>query len=161
VSRIGERIHMTRKWVIVPAPCAQAHSLLKERRRSQESAPRKSAWLGRASTGRHPSERQKVLAPDCPQSGQLLRLRVNRVDSEMFQFFLDEVATAVPPVPRERQLLVMDKVSCHKAARLNWYHFGPVYCPAFRRTSTPSNGVLLRSQLTTVRSVPLRVAGVQ
>jgi transposase len=88
--------------------------------------------------------RQNVVGAVCPQSGQLFSLIVNGVDTDVFQFFLDEMAKAVPKVAGQRQLLVMDNASWHKAARLNWHHFEPVYLPAYSPDFNPIERLWLR-----------------
>jgi len=88
--------------------------------------------------------RQNVVGAVCPQSGQLFSLIVNGVDTDVFQFFLDEMAKAVPKVAGQRQLLVMDNASWHKAARLNWHHFEPVYLPGYSPDFNPIERLWLR-----------------
>ena len=41
------------------------------------------------------------------------------------------MAAAIPKRANRRQLVVLDNASWHKAARLNWHHFEPVYLPAY------------------------------
>lgn len=81
--------------------------------------------------------RQSVIGAVCPQDGALFSLMVDGVDTGVFQFFLDEMATAVPKRENKRQLLVLDNASWHKAARLNWHHFEPVYLPAYSPDFNP------------------------
>ena len=88
--------------------------------------------------------RQNVVGAVCPQSGQLFSLIVNGVDTDVFQFFLDEMAKALPNVPGQRQLLVMDNASWHKATRLNWHHFEPVYLPGYSPDFNPIERLWLR-----------------
>ena len=51
-----------------------------------------------------------------PQSGGLFCLIVDGVDADVFQFFLDETAKAIPKKKGMRQLLILDNASWHKAA---------------------------------------------
>jgi hypothetical protein len=75
--------------------------------------------------------RQNVVGAVSPQTGELFSLIVDGVDTDVFRFFLDQLAQTVPPQTGIRQLLVMDNASWHKAARLNWHHFEPVYLPGY------------------------------
>jgi len=79
-----------------------------------------------------------------PQSGQLFSLIVNGVDADVFQFFLDEWATAVPPKPGVRQVLISDNASWHKAARLHWHHFEPKFLPSYSPDFNPIERLWLR-----------------
>jgi transposase len=81
--------------------------------------------------------RQSVIGAVCPQDGALFSLVVDGVDTDVFQFFLDEMAAAIPKREDRRQLLVLDNASWHKAARLNWHHFEPVYLPAYSPDFNP------------------------
>jgi hypothetical protein len=62
------------------------------------------------------------------------------VDTDVFQFFLDEMAKAVPKKQRVRQLLILDNASWHKAARLHWHHFEPKVLPGNSPDLNPING---------------------
>jgi len=88
--------------------------------------------------------RQNVIGSVCPQTGQLFSLIVDGVDTDVFQFFLDEMAKAIPKVEGKRQLLVMDNASWHKAARLNWHHFEPTFLPAYSPDFNPIERLWLR-----------------
>lgn len=66
------------------------------------------------------------------------------VDTDGFQFFLDQLAQTVPKVQGVRQLLIMDNASWHKAARLNWHHFQPVYLLAYSPDFNPIERLWLR-----------------
>lgn len=88
--------------------------------------------------------RQSVVGAVCPQSGHLLSMTVDGVDTEVFQFFLDEMAQAVPRVEGQRQMLVLDNASWHKAKRLNWHHLEPLYLPAYSPDFNPIERLWLR-----------------
>ena len=62
----------------------------------------------------------------------------------MFQFFLDEMAKAVPKKEGVRQLLVLDNASWHKAARLHWRHFEPKFLPGYSPDFNPIERLWLR-----------------
>ena len=88
--------------------------------------------------------RQSVIGAVAPQSGQLFSLVMEGVDTEVFQFFLDEMAQAVPKKEGLRQLLILDNASWHKAGRLNWHHFEVKYLPAYSPDFNPIERLWLR-----------------
>lgn len=88
--------------------------------------------------------RQNVIGVVRPQDGQLFNLIVDGVDTDVFQFFLDQWAQAEPPVPGRRQVVVLDNASWHKAKRLNWHHFEPVALPAYSPDFNPIERLWLR-----------------
>ena len=88
--------------------------------------------------------RQNVIGSVCPQSGQLFSLVVDGVDTDVFQFFLDQMAQSVAKVEGKRQVLILDNASWHKAARLNWHHFEPLYLPAYSPDFNPIERLWLR-----------------
>ena len=92
--------------------------------------------------GRH--IRQNVIGAVAPQSGALFSLIVDGVDKDVFQFFLDQMAQAIPCKPGKRQMLVMDNASWHKSKSLNWRHFEPVYLPAYSPDFNPIERLWLR-----------------
>lgn len=73
--------------------------------------------------------RENVIGVVAPQSGGFFSLIVDGVDTDVFQFFLDEMAKAIPKKEGVRQLLILDNASWHKATRLNWHHFEPKFMP--------------------------------
>jgi transposase len=85
-----------------------------------------------------------VIGAVSPQSGALFSLIVDGVDTEVFQFFLDEMAKAVPSKEGVRQLLVVDNASWHKAARVNWHHFIPEFLPSYSPDFNPIERLWLR-----------------
>jgi transposase len=107
------------------------------RRWSQPGKPRTVPYLG-------DHIRLNVMGAVCPAKGRLFSLIVDGVDTDVFQFYLDEMAEAVAKEPAKRQLLVMDNASWHKAARLNWHHFEPVYLPAYSPDFNPIERLWLR-----------------
>jgi hypothetical protein len=52
--------------------------------------------------------RQNVIGAVAPQSGGLFSLVVDGVDTEVFQLFLDEMASAIPNKDGVRQILIVD-----------------------------------------------------
>jgi transposase len=88
--------------------------------------------------------RQNVIGVVAPQSGGFFSLIVDGVDTDVFQFFLDEMAKAVPKKKGVRQLLILDNASWHKAARLNWHHFEPKFLPGYSPDFNPIERLWLR-----------------
>jgi transposase len=88
--------------------------------------------------------RQNVIGFVAPQSGAFFSLIVDGVDTDVFQFFLDEMAKAVPKKESVRQLLILDNASWHKAARLNWHHFEPKFLPGYSPDFNPIERLWLR-----------------
>lgn len=79
--------------------------------------------------------RQRVIGAVTPASGERFSLVVDSVDKSVFQFFLDEMAQAVPGKLGVRKMLILDNASWHESAPLNWHQFEPKfpsgYSPAF------------------------------
>jgi transposase len=88
--------------------------------------------------------RQNVIGFVAPQSGGLFSLIVDGVDTDVFQFFLDEMAKAVPKKAGIRQMLILDNASWHKAARLDWHHFEPKFLPGYSPDFNPIERLWLR-----------------
>ena len=88
--------------------------------------------------------RQNVVGVVAPRSGQLFSLIVDGVDTDVFQFFLDELAKAVPPKPGVRPVLIVDNASWHKAARVHWHHFEPKFLPGYSPDFNPIERLWLR-----------------
>jgi len=88
--------------------------------------------------------RQNVVGAVSPQTGELFSLIVDGVDTDVFQFFLDQLAETGPKIEGVRQILVMDNASWHKAARLKWHHFEPVYLPGYSPDFNPIERLWLR-----------------
>jgi transposase len=88
--------------------------------------------------------RANVIGAVCPRDGQLLSVVVDGVDTDVFQFYLDQMAQAVPAIEGQRQVLVLDNASWHKAKRLNWHHFEPLYLPAYSPDFNPIERLWLR-----------------
>ncbi len=88
--------------------------------------------------------RQNVIGAVAPQSGALFSLIVDGVDTDVFQFFLDEMAKAIPKKEGVRQVLILDNASWHKAARLQWHHFEPKFLPGYSPDFNPIERLWLR-----------------
>lgn len=88
--------------------------------------------------------RQNVIGAVAPQSGNLFSLIVDGVDTDVFQFFLDEMAKAVPKKDGVRQILIVDNASWHRAARVNWHHFEPKFLPGYSPDFNPIERLWLR-----------------
>ena len=88
--------------------------------------------------------RQNGVGALSPQTGELLSLILDGGDTDGFQFFLDPLAETVPKQEGGRQLLVMDNASWHKAGRLDWHQFAPVYLPGDSPDYNPIERLWLR-----------------
>ena len=88
--------------------------------------------------------RQNVIGAVAPGSGGFFSLIVDGVDTDVFQFFLDEMASAIPRKEGVRQVLVMDNASWHKSPRLNWRHFEPMFLPSYSPDFNPIERLWLR-----------------
>lgn len=88
--------------------------------------------------------RQNVIGAVAPQSGQFFSLIVDSVDTDVFQFFLDEMAKAVPKKEGIRQILILDNASWHKGDKVNWHHFEPKFLPAYSPDFNPIERLWLR-----------------
>lgn len=81
--------------------------------------------------------RQNVVGAVNSRSGQLVSLIVPHCDTEIFQAFLDTMATEVPETQGKRVVLVLDNASWHKAKALRWHHIQPVYLPPYSPDFNP------------------------
>lgn len=88
--------------------------------------------------------RENVIGVVAPRSGELFSLIVDGVDTDVFQFFLDQLAQAAPPKPGVRQVLIFDNASWHKAARLHWHHFEVKFLPGYSPDFNPIERLWLR-----------------
>jgi transposase len=81
--------------------------------------------------------RANVLGAVAPQSGRFCSLIFDHCNTDVFQVLLDTMAVEVPAQPNKRMLLIVDNASWHKATRLNWHHFEPVYLPPYSPDFNP------------------------
>ena len=88
--------------------------------------------------------RENVIGAVAPQTGELFALTVDGVDGDVFQFFLDEMAKAIPPKEGRRDILILDNASWHKGTKVNWHHFEPKYLPAYSPDFNPIERLWLR-----------------
>lgn len=88
--------------------------------------------------------RANVIGAVCPASGELVTLIFNGVDTDVFQYFLNELAQAVPFDPSKRRILILDNASWHKASRLNWHHFQVQFLPPYSPDFNPIERLWLR-----------------
>ncbi len=101
-----------------------------------EGDPRpRSTWARKGShphnlqTGKH--IRLSAIGAVEPATGACSALLCDGCDSDVFQAFLDTLAAEHPPEPGRTFHLVLDNASWHKAKRLHWHHFTPVYLPPY------------------------------
>jgi hypothetical protein len=97
--------------------------------------------------------RQNVIGTVAPQSGQLFSLIPDGVDTDVFQFFLYDMAKAFPQKEGLRRVLLLDKASWHKAARLSWHHFEPKFLPGYSSDLNPIEGRWLRLKTASICSI--------
>lgn len=107
------------------------------RRWVQPGQPRTVPYLGR-------HLRQNVIGVVAPQTGRLFSLLFDGVDTDVFQFFLDELARAVPARPGVRPILILDNASWHKSRQLDWHHFEPKFLPPYSPDFNPIERLWLR-----------------
>lgn len=81
--------------------------------------------------------RQNVVGAVSPATGQLVSLIVPHCDTEVFQLFLDVMASEVPEKRNKKVILVLDNASWHKAKSLNWHHIEPLYLPPYSPDFNP------------------------
>ena len=97
-------------------------------------------WIKVGQTGRVTKNgdhlRMNVSGMVCPRTGEAFLCEFSHSDTEVFQAFLDE-ANRTLPLSRPRQLLVLDNASWHKAARLRWGRFEPLYLPPYSPDLNP------------------------
>ena len=87
--------------------------------------------------------RMNVTGVVCPRTGEAFMLEFTHSDTDVFQVFLNEANTAVNQ-RRPRQLLICDNASWHKAKRLDWGRFEPVFLPAYSPDLNPIERLWLR-----------------
>jgi transposase len=107
------------------------------RRWAQPGKPRTVPFLGE-------HIRQNVIGMVAPQSGAFFSLIVDGVDTDVFQFFLDEMAKAVAKKEGKRQVIILDNASWHKAKGLNWHHFEVKFLPGYSPDFNPIERFWLR-----------------
>ena len=88
--------------------------------------------------------RANVVGAVCPKTGQSFSMIFDGVDADVFQYFLDHLAEAIPPDPGKRRILILDNASWHKASRLCWHHFQCKFLPAYSPDFNPIERLWLR-----------------
>ncbi|MDP8240629.1 MAG: IS630 family transposase [Candidatus Hatepunaea meridiana] len=78
--------------------------------------------------------RENVIGAVHPRSGQFVSIIMTGVNKEVFQVFLDELASQT--IGRNI-LLIMDNASWHKAKSLKWHNIIPEYLPAYSPDLNP------------------------
>ena len=93
----------------------------------------------------HPRDHQQFQVRNTPLLILQSRHTISaHVPANVFQFFLDHLAETVPKAEGLRQRLVLDNASWHKATRLRWHHFEPVYLPGYSPDFNPIERLWLR-----------------
>ena len=88
--------------------------------------------------------RANVLGAVCPATGECSAMIFDGVDTDVFQYYLDHLATEIPPQDSKRRLLIVDNASWHKAQRLHWHHFEVHYLPGYSPDFNPIERLWLR-----------------
>lgn len=105
-------------------------------------------WTARGSRPKVPylgdHIRANVIGSVCPSTGECFTMIYNGVDTDVFQHFLDAQADAIPHDSEKVRYLVVDNASWHKAARLNWHHFRPLFLPPYSPDYNPIERLWLR-----------------
>jgi len=83
-------------------------------------------------TGQH--LRQNVIGAVHPRTGALSALVVEYVNSDVFQVFIDQLASETEG---RKVILVMDNASWHKTSTLKWRHITPMYLPPYSPDLNP------------------------
>ena len=96
------------------------------------------AWQSSGSRLHHGGRLQRsVVGAVAPIMGQLVSLVVAHCNKEVFQIFLDTVATEMPPEKGKTVHQVLDNSSWHKTAVLDWHHIKAAYLPPYSPDFNP------------------------
>ena len=106
-----------------------------------EGDPRpRRVWVKRGSKPKVPyfgnHIRANVVGAVQPQSGAFFSLVVSGVDQDVFQVFLDQLATETKKRDA-KTVLVLDNAAWHKGKTLNWHHITPCYLPPYSPDLNP------------------------
>lgn len=71
-----------------------------------------------------------------PRTGRAFLAEFSHSDTDVFQAFLDEANKRID-FERDRQILILDNASWHKAARLDWGRFEPKFLPPYSPDLNP------------------------
>lgn len=72
----------------------------------------------------------------CPRTGQAYLLEFSHSDTDCFQAFLNQ-ANSDLTLERPRNLVILDNASWHKAKRLDWGNFEPLFLPPYSPDFNP------------------------
>jgi len=86
--------------------------------------------------------RLNILGTVCPRTGEFFAIEASHCDTDVFQVFLDEVATSITPT-RKRNILILDNASWHKRKSLDWHFFEPLYLPPYSPDFNPIERIWL------------------
>jgi transposase len=84
--------------------------------------------------------RESIVGAVCPESGELSAIVIDRVDTEVFQAFIDQLAEHTKG---RKVVLVLDNATWHKAVKLKWKHIVPMYLPPYSPDLNPSERLWL------------------
>ncbi len=71
-----------------------------------------------------------------PRTGEFFAIEASGCDTDTFQAFLDEANKSLP-LERDKNYLVLDNASWHKAKDLRWGKFTPIYLPPYSPDFNP------------------------
>lgn len=101
--------------------------------------PRK-RWMKIGSKGSVPRNgwhlRMNASGIVCPRTGEAFICEFTHSDTDSFQAFLDEAQRCLT-LSEKRQIIVLDNATWHKAKRIEWGRFEPVYLPPYSPDLNP------------------------
>lgn len=80
--------------------------------------------------------RMNVTGMICPRTGQAYLLEFSHSDTDCFQAFLNQANNDLA-LERPRNLMILDNASWHKAKRLDWGKFEPLFLPPYSPDFNP------------------------
>jgi transposase len=80
--------------------------------------------------------RYHVVGAVSPEQGKFFSLVVPHSDKEVFQVFLDQLATHTKDT-KKKIVIVLDNASWHKGTNLNWHHLAPCFLPPYSPDLNP------------------------
>ena len=78
--------------------------------------------------------RESLIGAVCPETGEATMLMFNRVNTEVFQCFLDDLKDATSD---KTLVLVLDNASWHKSKALDWGNIRPLFLPPYSPDMNP------------------------
>jgi len=79
--------------------------------------------------------RTSVIGAVVPYDGKFVSLMVPYVNTDIFQYFLDELV--IHRDKDKRNIVIVDNATWHKSGRLNWHGLEKMYLPAYSPDYNP------------------------